>query len=38
LRDVDGRVVTPEEARAIIAQKYTVPKEVRARLRKQRAR
>lgn len=38
LRDVDGRAVTPEEARKIIAEKYTVPKEVRDRLRKKQKR
>lgn len=31
LRDVDGTPVTPEEARAIIAERYTVPEEVRRR-------
>jgi transposase len=31
LRDVDGRPVTPEQARQIIAEKYTVPEEVRKR-------
>ncbi len=31
LRDVDGTPVTPEEARAIIAERYTVPEEVRKR-------
>jgi transposase len=31
LRDVDGTAVTPEQARAIIAQRYTVPEEVRRR-------
>ncbi len=31
LRDVDGRPVTPEQARQIIADKYTVPDEVRQR-------
>jgi hypothetical protein len=31
LRDVDGRQVTGAEARAIIAERYTVPDEVRAR-------
>jgi transposase len=34
LRDVDGRVVTPEQAQKTIAAKYTIPKEVRERLRK----
>jgi transposase len=31
LRDVDGTPVTPEQARRIIADKYTVPDEVRQR-------
>jgi len=31
LRDVDGSPVTPEQAEAIIAERYTVPKEVRER-------
>jgi transposase len=31
LRDVDGRPVTWQEARAIIAERYTVPEEVRRR-------
>jgi hypothetical protein len=31
LRDVDGTPVTPEEARAIIAERYAVPDEVRRR-------
>jgi len=31
LRDVNGRPVTPEEARAIIAEHYKVPEEVRKR-------
>jgi len=31
LRDIDGRPVTPAEARAIIAARYTVPADVRAR-------
>jgi transposase len=31
LRDVDGTPVTPEQARAIIAERYTVPNEVRQR-------
>jgi hypothetical protein len=30
LRDVDGRTITPEEGKAICAQRYTVPAEVRA--------
>lgn len=37
LRDVDGTPVTPEQARAIIAERYTVPEEIRAQ-RKRRAR
>jgi transposase len=41
LRDVDGRPVTKEEARAIISARYTVPEEVRKqtnrRARKERA-
>jgi transposase len=31
LRDVDGTLVTPKEARAIVIEQYTVPKEVRRR-------
>jgi len=31
LRDVDGTLVTPEQAKTIIAEHYTVPKEVRER-------
>ena len=31
LRDVNGRSVTPKEARAIIAEHYKVPEEVRKR-------
>lgn len=31
VRDVDGTPVTPEQARAIIAERYTVPDEVRRR-------
>ncbi len=31
LRDVDGTLVSAEQAREIIAARYTVPKEVRAR-------
>jgi hypothetical protein len=31
LRDIDGTSVTPEQAQAIIADKYTVPDEVRQR-------
>jgi hypothetical protein len=31
LRDVDGTPVTTEQARAIIAERYTVPEEVRQR-------
>jgi len=41
LRDVDGTPVTPEQARAIVLQRYIVPKEVRnrntRRARRQRA-
>ena len=29
LRDVDGRVVTKDEARAIIAERYQIPDEIR---------
>ena len=35
--DVDGRPVTPAEAKAIIAQRWTVPAEVRARRRSKKA-
>ena len=31
LREVDGKPVTPQKARVIIAERYTVPKEVRQR-------
>ncbi|GAB4452346.1 MAG: hypothetical protein Fur0044_47450 [Anaerolineae bacterium] len=31
MRDVDGTPVTPEQARQIIADQYTVPDEVRQR-------
>jgi hypothetical protein len=31
--DTDGRAVTPDEAKAIIAERFTVPSEVRARRR-----
>ena len=31
LRDVDGTPVIPQQARAIIAERYTVPDEVRRR-------
>lgn len=31
LRDVDGTPVTPEQARAIVLEQYSVPKEVRTR-------
>jgi len=34
LRDVDGTSITPERARQIIAQRYTVPEDVRQRNRK----
>jgi transposase len=41
LRDVDGTPVTPQQARAIVVERYTVPKEVRQhnnrRARRQRA-
>lgn len=33
LRDVDGRPVTKEEARAIIAERYTIPKDLRTQRR-----
>lgn len=33
LRDTDGRPVTPEEAKVIIAERWTVPEEVRRRRR-----
>lgn len=33
LRDVDGTPVTKEQARAIIAERYTIPKELRAQRR-----
>jgi transposase len=33
LRDVDGRGVTKQEARAIIAERYQIPKDLRARRR-----
>jgi transposase len=35
--DTDGRAVTPEEAKAIIAEHWTVPTEVRARRRHKKA-
>jgi len=38
VRDVDGRPVSPAEARAIIATRYTVPEEVRARRRSKKGR
>ena len=38
LRDVDGSPVTTEQAQAIIAERYTVPREVRQRNNKQRRR
>ena len=38
LRDVDGSPVTAEQAEAIIAARYTVPREVRQRNNKQRRR
>jgi hypothetical protein len=34
LRDVDGRPVTPAQAKAIIAERYHVPNEVRERINK----
>ena len=37
LRDVDGTPVTPQQARAIVVERYTVPKQVRQR-KKRRAR
>jgi hypothetical protein len=33
LRDIDGTVVTPEEAKAIIAERYTVTEATRQRRR-----
>jgi hypothetical protein len=33
LRDVDGTPVTREQARAIITERYTIPKEIRAQRR-----
>jgi transposase len=33
LRDVDGRAVTKQEARAIIAERYAIPKDLRAQRR-----
>jgi transposase len=33
LRDIDGRLVSAEQAKAIIAERYTVPEEVRRRRR-----
>ena len=33
LRDVDGTAVTIEQARAIIAERYAIPKDLRARRR-----
>ena len=33
LRDVDGTPVTPQQARAIIAERYTIPTDLRARRR-----
>jgi hypothetical protein len=33
IRDIDGRAVDPEEAKAIIAEHFTVPADVRARRR-----
>jgi transposase len=37
VRDIDGRVVEPEEAAAIIAEHWTVPAEVRTRRRNKKA-
>ncbi len=37
VRDVDGRPVTPAEAKAIVAARFTVPPEVRARRRSAKA-
>jgi transposase len=34
VRDLEGQAVTPDEARTIIAEKYTVPEEVRRRTTK----
>ena len=34
LRDTDGRVITEAQGRAIVAERYTVPTEVRAARRK----
>jgi hypothetical protein len=31
LQDIDGTPITPERARQIIAERYTVPEEVRRR-------
>ena len=33
IRDVDGREVTPEQARRIIADRYTIPAELRRQAR-----
>jgi hypothetical protein len=33
LRDVDGTPITPEQARAIVTERYTIPKELRAQRR-----
>jgi hypothetical protein len=33
LREVDGRAVTKEQARAIVAERYQIPKDLRARRR-----
>ena len=35
--DIDGRPVTPEEAKAVIAENWTVPADVRARRRSKKA-
>jgi hypothetical protein len=34
LQDVDGSPITPERARQIISERYTVPEEIRKRNRK----
>ena len=34
LRDTDGRIITEAQGRAIVAERYTVPTEVRAARRK----
>ena len=37
LRDIDGRIVSPEEARKIILSKYQVPEEIRKERRRRKA-